>query len=71
MDSTMHLHPADLLPVAAGIAVTGMILTAEGVQLMLRATLPQAACPTCGTPATRCHSRYDRTFADLPWAARR
>jgi len=28
-----------------------------------------AACPECGTLATRVHSRYDRTLADLPWAA--
>jgi transposase len=31
-------------------------------------TTASAACPDCGTFATRVHSRYDRTLADLPWA---
>jgi len=31
----------------------------------LQDTLP---CPLCRTPATRIHSRYTRTIADLPWA---
>src|SRR5437867_6013411 len=35
---------------------------------MITTTLT-AACPTCGTLATRIHSRYDRTLADLPWAS--
>src|SRR5947199_10195995 len=26
-----------------------------------------AACPVCGRPTKRIHSRYRRTLADLPW----
>src|SRR5438552_8102726 len=28
-----------------------------------------ALCPLCTTPAQRLHSHYERTLADLPWAA--
>jgi transposase len=31
-------------------------------------TAPKATCPDCGQPATRIHSGYQRTLADLPWA---
>lgn len=30
-----------------------------------------AACPLCRQETRRIHSRYDRTFADLPWQGRR
>ncbi len=31
-------------------------------------TPPRARCPSCFRPSGRVHSRYHRTFADLPWA---
>src|SRR5690349_7500234 len=41
----------------------------EGDQVTLRASARQTtvACPCCGTVASRVHSRYQRTVADLPW----
>src|SRR5215467_11815030 len=36
--------------------------------LDVQVTTPTAPCPTCAQPATRRHSRYRRTLADLPWA---
>jgi transposase len=46
-------------------------LTIETHHLTLGAlvTTPTAFCPTCAQPATRRHSCYRRTLADLPWAA--
>ena len=39
-------------------------------QIMLRVTSRQSAgpCPRCAVPASRVHSHYTRTLADLPWA---
>ena len=31
---------------------------------------PWAACPACGKPSLRVHSRYDRVLRDLPWQGR-
>ena len=38
----------------------------ERVELALRATRPEAACPTCLTPSNALHSYYRRHPADLP-----
>jgi hypothetical protein len=38
----------------------------EKVELALRATRPEAACPTCLTPSNAIHSYYRRHPADLP-----
>lgn len=38
------------------------------ITLRLLSTLPRDRCPLCGRPSQRIHSRYQRTFADLPWA---
>ena len=34
----------------------------------VRSTQARAPCPVCTTPASRIHSHYERTLADLPWA---
>jgi transposase len=36
--------------------------------LAVRSTQARAPCPVCATPASRIHSHYERTLADLPWA---
>jgi transposase len=36
--------------------------------LRVRSTQPSVPCPRCAVPASRIHSRYARTLADLPWA---
>jgi transposase len=38
------------------------------ITLAVRATPASAPCPVCTTPASRIHSHYERTLADLPWA---
>lgn len=37
------------------------------VRIDLRSDRASVTCPACGAPATRVHSRYWRTLADLPW----
>jgi transposase len=36
--------------------------------LRVRSTQTSVPCPLCTIPASRIHSRYERTLADLPWA---
>ncbi|KPQ32253.1 MAG: zinc-finger of transposase IS204/IS1001/IS1096/IS1165/Transposase, partial [Phormidesmis priestleyi Ana] len=50
----LHLDSYDLLP------------SEHRLTLNLRSTQIPAACPLCGQPSHRVHSRYDRTLADLP-----
>jgi len=38
------------------------------ITLRLLSAPPRDRCPMCGRPSQRIHSRYQRTFADLPWA---
>jgi transposase len=42
--------------------------TTHQITLAVRATSASAPCPVCTTPASRLHSHYERTLADLPWA---
>ena len=44
---------------------------AAQITLRVRSTQATAPCPLCTTPAQRIHSHYERTLADLPWAAYR
>ncbi len=52
---TIRLEQLEVAEAAIGVTMT--------------TTSATAPCPDCGTLATRVHSRYDRTLADLPWAA--
>src|SRR5438552_2786440 len=45
--------------------------TSAQITLLVHATQVTAPCPLCTTPAHRIHSHYERTLADLPWAAYR
>src|SRR6266581_7380189 len=42
--------------------------TAAQITLAVRSTQIPAPCPLCAIPASRIHSHYERTLADLPWA---
>src|SRR5919202_4695050 len=57
-----------LLPQAPGLQLRDVTITERGVSVGLMATAPSAACPLCGQPTRRIHSRYTRAVADLPWA---
>src|SRR5438876_4391604 len=56
-----------LLPPAWAVALEYVAETAETIDLIVIATQTHATCPDCGHSAQRCHSRYTRTLADLPW----
>jgi len=57
---------ARLLP--SPLEVETLTLEDHGLTLDVKVTAPTAPCPTCAQPATRIHSDYRRTLADLPWA---
>ncbi len=40
----------------------------HSLTLHMSATSAEARCPLCSQPASRTHSHYQRTLADLPWA---
>ncbi len=62
-----------LLPDATTLRLEACEVDATTAQLTLRVLSTQAAapCPLCTTPAQHIHSHYERTLADLPWAAYR
>jgi len=60
-----------LIPDGAGLVVDDVLVAADRIDLTLRSTLTHATCPCCGSLSGRIHSRYRRSLADLPWAARR
>lgn len=56
------------LPADLAVAVVGISGNDDGpIQIDLASRRAAVACPACGTPAQRVHSRYQRTLADLPW----
>jgi transposase len=61
---------AILLPAAADLHVDTLEFDAAAPALSLTVTSIQSdpRCPQCSQAATRVHSRYGRTLADLPWA---
>ncbi len=59
--------PASLIPSTAEVQLICLHPKAGAVQLELRANRSFSSCPSCGRRATRIHSRYRRTLADLPW----
>ncbi len=63
--------PTRILPlIPAGLAVVGVVSTADHVIITSSPHQPSAACPTCAQVSQRLHSRYQRTLADLPWQGR-
>ena len=64
--------PTRVLPlIPAGLAVVGVVSTADHVVITSSPHQPSAACPTCAQVSQRLHSRYQRTLADLPWQGAR
>ena len=72
--SSRHQPPtvlARLLPDATTLRLEACEVddTTAQITLRVRSTQTSAPCPLCATPARRIHSHYERTLADLPWAA--
>jgi transposase len=60
-----------LLPlIPAGLLVQQILTSPEVLTIVVVPREPWAACPACGTPSWRVHSRYDRVLHDLPWQGR-
>jgi transposase len=55
-----------LLPLSGGLELTSMEMEDGQLRLHVTATSRISACPLCGQPATRMHSRYSRVVKDLP-----
>jgi transposase len=77
-DSTFITTPplrflAFLLPDATTLRLDACHVDTTVAKLTLRVPSTQARvpCPLCAMPARRVHSHYERTLADLPWAAYR
>ncbi|SDB74639.1 ISL3 family transposase [Belnapia rosea] len=60
-----------LLPlIPAGLLVQQILPSHELLTIVVAPREPWAACPACGKPSWRVHSRYDRILNDLPWQGR-
>jgi transposase len=59
-----------LLPDAAQFRLDSCSINYRDSQITLglTSTTPRGRCPSCSRLTERVHSRYHRTFADLPWA---
>lgn len=55
------------LPAESGVCVDSLAVVEGMVVAVVAATRATAPCPICGQSASRVHSRYRRTVADLPW----
>jgi len=53
-----------LLPHLAGVVVDNAEVTGAGLCIWARTQTCSAACPKCGRPSARVHSRYERRLAD-------
>jgi transposase len=64
----MEVKPALALP--TGLEVTALEVSEHVLTLTVVSTQVHPACPLCGVPAVRVHSRYTRQVADLPCGGR-
>jgi transposase len=58
------------LPDPTSLDLQHIAIEADRVTLFAQAKANASPCPRCQGPATRVHSRYTRTLADLPWQGR-
>jgi transposase len=58
-----------LLPDATVVRIDSFDGDADRIILTLTMVTATVFCPQCRQPASKVHSRYVRTLADLPWAA--
>lgn len=63
--------PKRLLPlIPAGLLVQQILPSPDRITIVTAPHSASAACPGCGTPSSRVHSRYERVLDDLPWQGR-
>jgi transposase len=56
-----------ILPDPAQLQLITLLTTAQGITAVVEAKASAVPCPLCGHMATRRHSRYTRSVADVPW----
>jgi transposase len=59
-----------LLSLPDGLVVDQIRVLYDCVTVCVRSVTPSAVCPLCSQPATRIHSHYRRTLADVPSGGR-
>jgi transposase len=59
---------AHLLPPDEHLKFKTLHIGEPGITLVATMTSPKSACPDCHQLASRIHSSYPRTLADVPWA---
>lgn len=65
----LALPPSVLVDAAVAHLQTVVVQEEPAViALTMRSTPATAACPLCGLPSSRIHSRYHRYLADVSWA---
>lgn len=57
----------DLVPKIAGLKLEQIKMEHRFISMFMFMSSPSARCPLCARLATRIHSHYTRTIADLPW----
>lgn len=66
----MPISNPSMSSVPDGLNVDDLTLDETGLLLTARTTPAQASCRVSGRASVRVHSRYSRTFSDLPWQDR-
>ena len=66
----MPISNPSMPPVPDGLHVDDLTLGETGLLITARTTAAHASCRVCERASVRVHSRYGRTFNDLPWQAR-
>ena len=61
------MSQATILPDPTRLGLVRLSASETGITAVVATTAAGAPCPLCGGTATRLHSRYVRTVADLPW----
>ena len=61
------MNTATLLPDPTRFRLDYIASETKAVTLMVTSLQTMVRCPLCGCAATRVHSRYQRTLADMPW----
>jgi transposase len=64
------MDAAALLLLPSGWEIDQINASATMLTVSITSTLPTSTCPICGTRASRIHSRYQRTVADVPCGGR-
>jgi transposase len=69
-DDLKKMKAKPVLALPKGFEVTSIEVTDENLTIVAVSTQRSVCCPLCSSPATRVHSHYTRTVADLPCAGR-